>query len=580
MVSKTSLGACVVMGAVAALTARSLATEVVLFQDTYEATTGVLPVIPNAPQVGFYPTVTPLIPEGHVVAAGGTEPPSPDTGTNILKTYGKQRTYGQFTSSTGTAGTLRLDMDLRLDGNTAYAFGLCGDAGASSLDGLKASIWIQINSTTTVQAYNGTWQTLTGLSNTVGQWQHYTLEYVIGSNQFSLTAGANQVTSTHLDGVTSVANFTHAFVLGGTTSCLGYADNFKAAIEVPTPTEAGWNVNADGNWSETGNWTGGVPNGIGHVANFGTIATAAHTVTVDGTPTVGALNFSSPNAYSLAGSNPITLNAWSDQAQINVTDGSHSIATPVVLAKNTTITTAASTGVALTGAVTATGKTITKAGTGSVQFENVRATGLSVNEGQVKISAKTLANDPTGTSVVKNLSVVAGASLDLANNSAVLDYTTLGTLQDDTRLMLGDGRLKTTSAGALGYVDNAVAGLTTFAGQTVDTTSLLVKFTYGGDANLDGQVDISDLGALATAWQTAALWTGGDFNYDAFVDISDLGILATNWQLGVGAPLGPSFDEALASVGLAGVSVPEPSVLALSSLGLIGLVARRRSRTV
>jgi hypothetical protein len=28
-----------------------------------------------------------------------------------------------------------------------------------------------------------------------------------------------------------------------------------------------------------------------------------------------------------------------------------------------------------------------------------------------------------------------------------------------------------------------------------------VKYTYSGDANLDGQVDIGDLGLLAGAWQ-------------------------------------------------------------------------------
>jgi hypothetical protein len=86
-----------------------------------------------------------------------------------------------------------------------------------------------------------------------------------------------------------------------------------------------------------------------------------------------------------------------------------------------------------------------------------------------------------------------------------------------------------------------------------------VRYTYPGDANLRGQVDIADLGRLAAAWQTSADWVNGDFDYSGFVDISDLGILATNWQAGVGSPLGPSLDEALASVGLSGTSVTEPA---------------------
>jgi hypothetical protein len=99
----------------------------------------------------------------------------------------------------------------------------------------------------------------------------------------------------------------------------------------------------------------------------------------------------------------------------------------------------------------------------------------------------------------------------------------------------------------LGYGDNAILGLSTFGGRSVDSSSILIKFTYEGDTNLDGQVDTTDLGALATAWQTNAPWTGGDSDYSGFVDITDLGMLASNWQAGVGAPLfvgGPDPENA------------------------------------
>jgi hypothetical protein len=98
----------------------------------------------------------------------------------------------------------------------------------------------------------------------------------------------------------------------------------------------------------------------------------------------------------------------------------------------------------------------------------------------------------------------------------------------------------------------------TWSGQPVTDTSILVKYTYAGDTNLDGQVDVADLGALATNWQAPATWISGDFNYDGVVNVADLGMLATNWQAGVGNPLAPSFSDALASVGLPSTSVPEP----------------------
>ena len=70
------------------------------------------------------------------------------------------------------------------------------------------------------------------------------------------------------------------------------------------------------------------------------------------------------------------------------------------------------------------------------------------------------------------------------------------------------------------------------------SSDVLVKYTYSGDANLDGQVDIGDLGLLAGAWQQSGTdWFHGDFTYDGAVNIGDLGLLAGNWQKGVGNPL-------------------------------------------
>ncbi len=319
---------------------------------------------------------------------------------------------------------------------------------------------------------------------------------------------------------------------------------------------ASWSVDASGNWNEPAYWTGGVPNAVDATALFGSAITQPQTVTVDSPVTVGAITFDNANAYTLAGTSTLTLDVTSGSASISVLSGSHTISAPLALADNTTVSVVA-------------GQTLS--------VSHVRGQGLSIASGTVKVLSGGTPNAAAGTSVVTSLSIAGGAQLDVTNNSMIVDYSTAATLVDDTRQMLASGQLTSSSTGGkLGYADNAVLHLTSFGGQTVDDTNLLIKFTYGGDANLDGQVDISDLGALATAWQTSAPWTGGDFDYSGFVDISDLGILATNWQLGVGSPLGPSFDEALASVGLAGVSVPEPTVGLLVMVGAIGQLARRK----
>jgi hypothetical protein len=105
-----------------------------------------------------------------------------------------------------------------------------------------------------------------------------------------------------------------------------------------------------------------------------------------------------------------------------------------------------------------------------------------------------------------------------------------------------------------------------------------VKYTYFGDSDLDGDVDVADLGNLATNWQTANVWSGGDFDYNGSVDVNDLGLLATNWQAGTVTPLGPDLATALANVGLASAMVPEPAAIGL--LGVIGFAFGRRRRRV
>src|SRR5262249_54789445 len=69
------------------------------------------------------------------------------------------------------------------------------------------------------------------------------------------------------------------------TSCLFMATD-RAAGSVWT------NVSSGGNWSNSGNWVGGVPNGIGAVADFGTLnITADNTVHLDQDATVSSINF-------------------------------------------------------------------------------------------------------------------------------------------------------------------------------------------------------------------------------------------------------------------------------------------------
>ena len=67
------------------------------------------------------------------------------------------------------------------------------------------------------------------------------------------------------------------------------------------------------------------------------------------------------------------------------------------------------------------------------------------------------------------------------------------------------------------------------------TYPLLRSLLVAGDANVDGVVDVGDLGVLAANYGVAtdATWFKGDFNGDGVVDVGDLGILAANYGSGV-----------------------------------------------
>jgi hypothetical protein len=68
----------------------------------------------------------------------------------------------------------------------------------------------------------------------------------------------------------------------------------------------------------------------------------------------------------------------------------------------------------------------------------------------------------------------------------------------------------------------------TFDGQTVSAGDVLIKFTYAGDANLDGKVNIDDYGRIdANVGQSGTVfgWYNGDFNFDGKINIDDYGLI-------------------------------------------------------
>ncbi len=96
----------------------------------------------------------------------------------------------------------------------------------------------------------------------------------------------------------------------------------------------------------------------------------------------------------------------------------------------------------------------------------------------------------------------------------------------------------------------------------VDELVQVILGTEYGDADLDGDVDLSDLLATQRGFGTDAGWAGGDFNGDGTVDGADQALLLGN--------LG------FVATGAAIAAVPEPGSFALVSLLGACLLMKRR----
>ena len=443
-----------------------------------------------------------------------------------------------------------------------------------------------------------------------------------------------------------------------------------------------WQQSTGGIWSNASNWAVVLPSGIDMQANFYGAITAPSTINVDSAFTVGRITFDNVNRYTLSGAGPITLDDSADASQINVRTGSHTIATSVSLASDTTITVIPTTstltmsspisstgpfGITVSGfgtlllsaSNTYSGVTNVSTGTltitGSIASTNVIAAigatlnaAGSVNAGLSKStlldsggvvnlglgtstsgpSAVTLASvevgsDPTSKLTVlssplhanRTVLVTSGLSfdstsagqLDLKDNDMVIHNSLLASVQALVASGLnkaggtggywnGPGIVSSTAAADTSYLttlaviknDNGLGGvlysttpgnaLGSFDGQTTSIADILVKYTYYGDANLDGKVNGSDYSRIDNGYLTHLTgWFNGDFNYDGVVNGSDYTLMdnAFNRQ---GTQLTDSFATATAQIApIAGGStaVPEPGCMGLISLLSLRLLGRR-----
>ena len=318
---------------------------------------------------------------------------------------------------------------------------------------------------------------------------------------------------------------------------------------------------------------------------------------------VGGITVSGSGTVNLSGANAYLGNT-------HVTGGSLILTSSGTIA-STTITVDAATNANLNGllsatpALTANGHVtfgaadgINGAATNHILPRNIGALTVG-SQGTVAMAAAT---DHTARQVLVAASLSNTGLIDLSNNDMIVQSGNLATITGEIAQGRGANGLWTgsgiTSSSAAATPDNTALGVelnnngsggtlfTTFDGQTVTNTDVLVKYTYAGDADLSRHHQRRRLHPDRQRLQQRSLtgWRNGDFNYDGVINGDDYTLIdnAFNTQGSVSfatTSAGPAemITTTIAQIAaLSSTAVPEPGSMALISMLGCRLLARRR----
>jgi hypothetical protein len=130
----------------------------------------------------------------------------------------------------------------------------------------------------------------------------------------------------------------------------------------------------------------------------------------------------------------------------------------------------------------------------------------------------------------------------------------------------------------LGY--DSITGVDfTGSNGNVNIDSVLVKFTYYGDADLNGKLTLDDFNQWSFAFENAlpANWLNGDFDYNGILTLDDFNMWSYGFEQ---TQLVGDVTLAPPPPGGGPVAVPEPSSIVLLVLGGLGLGWQARRRVI
>ncbi len=541
------------------------------------------------------------------VPAGVTLNAQPASGTGTVATFNTLTNNGTIALTAPAGGSVRFNVSSGFINNAAFAVSAAGVPSAAPV----------LNASSVANAAGATFNVNTSLNLSTGITNSGNLNVAAGQ---TLTLGGTTPLFNQLGGTVSVGeggsiplSATGQLLISGGTLSLAAGTTpatlgdrtviwpFPGVPQNPATDLASISTTAVG--------AGQLPGRIDLLSQLGNfnILDPNATLTISANITNGTLKKAGPGTLILNGSQGITGN-------LQVLAGSLTVGSTASLPGLSGIT--VSTGATLNVIGTLNGIPVTNNGT--VNFPPAPAgSGFhviafpTVTLGAGKTTTIAPADSPTDVTVLVLNTLVFGGTpvapqgqLDVTSNDLVIKNGSLSDVTNEVKAGFANGaengqgvvssaaQQNTSHLTAIGVIMNddgsghAIYGAGTtsglFDGANPGTADVLAKYTYFGDANLDGAVDGSDYTKIDAAFgsQSTATpmtgWINGDYNYDGHVDGSDYTLIdnAFNTQ---GSSLGsnPLTLIAGSTAQVAGTSaVPEPASVCL--LGVCSLALRRR----
>jgi fibronectin type 3 domain-containing protein len=262
------------------------------------------------------------------------------------------------------------------------------------------------------------------------------------------------------------------------------------------------------------------------------LSVAASTASFDQVPisysNVSSITFNggsgSDTLTQSAGSPPLTFQNSTPSDSLVVNGGTYTIAAPVVGAGIVpvtigSVTIAAGAEVSLANAQAHTDRTLLQIDTLAIAGSTGHWQGtLNLGDNDLDVSGGNLASITN--QLASGYAQGAWTGTGIVSSSAANDTTHLTALGV---LLNNDG-----NGNAL-YGSTAVLGL--FDGINPASSDVLVKYTYYGDANLDGKPDGSDFTRIDNGYLNHLTgWYNGDFNYSGAIDGSDYTLIDNGYS--------------------------------------------------